>query len=394
MALADRWLLPDGVKDILPPRARQIEALRRRLLDLYDSWGYELVMPPLMEHLESLLTGVGRDLDLVTFKLTDQVSGHLLGIRADITPQVARIDAHRMRSEGASRLCYCGSVLHTRPANMLASRNPLQVGAEIYGHSGIDSDVEVITLMLETLLASGIEAPLSLDLGHVGIFRNLMAEAGLSAAEETEYLEKLQHKALPEIEVFLNELDADARLLDRLAELPRLHGGADVLSRARELFADASAAVLEAIAYLEEIALRVGLRFPQVRLYFDLGELRGYNYHTGIVFAAYAAGFGQAIAKGGRYDEIGRDFGRARPATGFSADLKCLNDLAVTDLEPRGGAILAPAGQDSVLVKRISELRAQGERVMQQLPDVTLANSSSCDRELLQQGNSWVIKAL
>ncbi|ANG64080.1 ATP phosphoribosyltransferase regulatory subunit [Marinobacterium aestuarii] len=394
MALADRWLLPDGVKDILPPRARQIEALRRRLLDLYDSWGYELVMPPLMEHLESLLTGVGRDLDMVTFKLTDQVSGHLLGIRADITPQVARIDAHRMRTEGASRLCYCGSVLQTRPANMLASRNPLQVGAELYGHAGIDSDVEVISLMLETLLASGIEAPLSLDLGHVGIVRNLMAAAGLTAAQESLYLEKLQLKALPEIEALLAELDLDAPTLALLTELPRLHGGAEVLLRARELFGDGQAAVLDAVTYLEEIARQVSLRYPQVRLYFDLGELRGYNYHTGIVFAAYAAGFGQAIAKGGRYDEIGRDFGRARPATGFSADLKCLEDLAIAGLAARGSAILAPAGQAPSLLARISELRAQGERVMQQLPDVTLANASSCDRQLLQQGDTWVVTAL
>ncbi|GGO86013.1 ATP phosphoribosyltransferase regulatory subunit [Marinobacterium nitratireducens] len=394
MALADRWLLPDGVKDILPPRAHQIEALRRRLLDLYDSWGYELVMPPLMEHLESLLTGVGRDLDLDTYKLTDQVSGHLLGIRADITPQVARIDAHRMRNKGASRFCYCGSVLHTRPANMLASRNPLQVGAELYGHAGLDSDVEVISLMLETLLASGIEAPLSLDLGHVGIFRNLMADAGLTAAEETEYLEKLQLKALPEIEVFLNELEADARLLDRLAELPRLHGGADVLARARSLFADASPAVNEAIDYLEKIAEQLAQRFPGVRQYFDLGELRGYNYHTGIVFAAYADGFGQAIAKGGRYDEIGRDFGLARPATGFSSDLKTLADLSAGPLDSRGGAILAPAGQESVLIEQINKLRAQGERVIQQLPDVTLANLASCDRRLLRQGEDWVLEAL
>ncbi|NVK40960.1 MAG: ATP phosphoribosyltransferase regulatory subunit [Oceanospirillaceae bacterium] len=394
MALADRWLLPDGVKDILPPRARQIEALRRRLLDLYDGWGYELVMPPLMEHLESLLTGVGRDLDLDTFKVTDQVSGHLLGIRADITPQVARIDAHRMRNKGASRFCYCGSVLHTKPVNMLASRNPLQVGAELYGHAGIDSDVEVISLMLETLLASGIEAPLSLDLGHVGIFRNLMAEAGLSADQEAEYLDKLQLKALPEIEVFLNELEADARLLDRLAELPRLHGGIDVLARARSLFTDASPAVIEAIDYLERIAEQLAQRYPQVRQYFDLGELRGYNYHTGIVFAAYAAGFGQAIAKGGRYDEIGRDFGLARPATGFSSDLKSLADLSVQTLDTRGGAILAPAGLEQDLIEQINKLRAQGERVIQQLPGVTLANLASCDRRLLRQGDDWVLEAL
>jgi ATP phosphoribosyltransferase regulatory subunit len=221
-----------------------------------------------------------------------------------------------------------------------------------------------------------------------------MADAGLTAAQESLYLEKLQLKALPEIATLLAGLDLDAPTLALLTELPRLHGGAEVLLRARELFGDGQAAVLDAVAYLEEIARQVSLRYPQVRLYFDLGELRGYNYHTGIVFAAYAAGFGQAIAKGGRYDEIGRDFGRARPATGFSADLKCLEDLAVAGLEARGSAILAPAGQTPSLLARISELRAQGERVMQQLPDVTLANASSCDRQLLQQGDTWVVTAL
>ncbi|MCO4759126.1 MAG: ATP phosphoribosyltransferase regulatory subunit, partial [Oceanospirillaceae bacterium] len=221
MALADRWLLPEGVKEILPPEASQIEAMRRRLLDLFDSWGYDLVLPPLMEHLDALLTGVGGELDLNTFKLTDQLSGHTLGIRADITPQVARIDAHRMRNEGASRLCYCGSVLHARSTQPLASRNPLQIGAELFGHAGLDSDVEVIALMIATLHKSGADQELSLDLGHVGIFRGLMVDAGMTSAQQNEYQGMLQRKALPEIERFLKTLDVDARVLELLAELPR-----------------------------------------------------------------------------------------------------------------------------------------------------------------------------
>ena len=392
MALADRWLLPDGVKEMLPPTAQQVEALRRRLLDLYNSWGYDLVMPPLMEHLESLLTGVGKDLELNTFKLVDQLTGQTLGIRADITPQVARIDAHRMHEQGANRLCYCGSVLHTHPANMLASRNPLQVGAELYGHAGIESDVEVISLMVETLFASGLKSELSLDLGHVGIFQGLIAEAKLEGAVTAQYLELLQRKAMPELEAFLNELDADARLIDRLAELPKLNGGIEVLARARKVFADANPAIIEAVSYLEQLATLILQRYPSVDLYFDLGELRGYNYHTGVVFSALTPMFGQAVAKGGRYDAIGKDFGRARPATGFSADLKTLADLAKSNAARQGG-ILAPSGQEESLLLKITELRKQGERVVQQLSgDVVL--KPSFDRQLIKQGDTWVLEAL
>jgi ATP phosphoribosyltransferase regulatory subunit len=217
MALADRWLLPDGVKEMLPSDARQIETLRRTLLDMYDRWGYELVMPPLMEHLESLLTGVGKDLDLNTFKLVDQLTGQSLGIRADITPQVARIDAHRMHVKGANRLCYCGSVLHTHPANMLASRNPLQIGAEVYGHAGIESDLEVISLMIETLYAVGLKEELSLDLQHIGIFRGLMAVCQLDKSTADRYMELLERKALPELSEFLAELDISAELKKQMA---------------------------------------------------------------------------------------------------------------------------------------------------------------------------------
>lgn len=391
MALADRWLLPDGMKELLPPVAREVELVRRRMLDLYDSWGYELVMPPVAEHLESLLTGVGRDLGLQTFKVTDEVSGHMLGIRADITPQVARIDAHRLRSDGVSRLCYCGSVLHTRPANMLASRNPMQLGAELFGHEGVDSDAEVISLMVETLVASGIKGSINLDLGHVGVFTYLVKAAGLNSQQTDTYIDILQRKALPELEPFIAGLELDQAQSEQLRALARLNGGAEVLDRAIELFAG-SAPVVDAVRHLQQLAERVSARYPQIGFYFDLGELRGYNYHTGIVFAAYSPRFGQALAKGGRYDQIGADFGRARAATGFSTDLKTLVMLALESQPVVRASILAPADTDAALLDRIRELRAQGERVVVELAGAK--RPEHCDRQLVKNGIQWVLQAL
>ncbi|EAR60366.1 ATP phosphoribosyltransferase regulatory subunit [Neptuniibacter caesariensis] len=388
MALADRWLLPEGVQELLPPQARRVELLRRRLLDLYQHWGYEQVMPPVLEHLESLLTGVGRDLDLNTVKVTDQISGHTLGVRADITPQVARIDAHRLRESGATRLCYCGSVVHALPAQPLASRNPLQLGAELFGHSGIESDVEVISLMVETMHAAGVKQDLSIDLGHVGVFTGLMEVAQLTVAEKDRYLDILNRKALPELSDFVASLQVEESVKSSLAALPTLNGGAEVLVKARELFADAPAQVLEAIDYLEQLAQRIALRFPELDQYFDLSELRGYNYHTGIVFAAYTPAFGQAIAKGGRYDEIGRDFGRARPATGFSADLKTLVELS-SDVLQTAQQVLAPAEEDSALLAKVSQLRSEGVRVIYALPGAEPA--SECTAELVLRDGEWVV---
>jgi ATP phosphoribosyltransferase regulatory subunit len=388
MALADRWLLPDGVKEMLPSDARQIETLRRTLLDMYDRWGYELVMPPLMEHLESLLTGVGKDLDLNTFKLVDQLTGQSLGIRADITPQVARIDAHRMHIQGANRLCYCGSVLHTHPANMLASRNPLQIGAEVYGHAGIESDLEVVSLMIETLYAVGLKEELSLDLQHIGIFRGLMAACDLETAVTDRYMELLERKALPELSEFLSDLSISADLKDKLAKLPTLNGGLEVLENAKSCFAGLPD-VIEAISYLSQLAKGIAERYPEVDLYFDLGELRGYHYHTGVMFSALNPVFGQAIAKGGRYDSIGKDFGRARPATGFSADLKTLASLS-KQVETNRNVVSAPAGNDAQLLKAIVDLREQGHRVVQLLPGDT---SVSVDAELVLENGVWVLKA-
>ena len=392
MALADRWLLPDGIMELLPPQARQVELMRRKVLDLYDSWGYDLVMPPIAEHLESLLTGVGHDLDLNTFKVTDRISGHTLGVRADMTPQVARIDAHRLRTEGPSRLCYCGSVLHTHPANMLASRNPVQLGAELYGHAGPDSDVEVIALMLETLAAVGVAGPISLDLGHVAVFSRLMQVCELNVQQQSDYQDMLQRKALPEIDRFVSELELDERLSLWLKTLPRLNGSADVLVRASALFAD-DAELVQAVAALRTLAQRVEERCPGVSTYFDLSELRGYHYHTGVVFAAYTPSYGQALAKGGRYDNIGRDFGRARPATGFSADLKTLIDLSASLPVQPADAVLAPVGEGAALQQAIRLLRASGERVVQQL-DGEISEPGRFRRQLVLKGGDWVVTDL
>lgn len=391
MALADRWLLPDGMKELLPPVAREVELVRRRILDLYDSWGYELVMPPVAEHLESLLTGVGGDLGLQTFKVTDEVSGHMLGIRADITPQVARIDAHRLRSDGVSRLCYCGSVLHTRPVNMLASRNPMQIGAELFGHEGVDSDAEVISLMLETLVSTGIKGSINLDLGHVGVFSELVKSAELTNAQIDTYIDILQRKALPELTPFVASLGVADHLGEQLCALARLNGGEAVLDQAEQLFAD-HPQIHAAIAHVRQVAAVVSARFPEIGFYFDLGELRGYRYHTGVVFAAYSPRFGQALAKGGRYDQIGADFGRARAATGFSTDLKTLVMLALETQPVERAAILAPADCDAGLLEKIRQLRAQGERVVSQLEGAQ--TPSNCDRQLVKNGTEWVLQAL
>ncbi|WP_207062521.1 ATP phosphoribosyltransferase regulatory subunit [Motiliproteus sp. SC1-56] len=389
MSIADRWLLPDGVNEILPPEAWRVERQRRLLLDLFHSWGYDLVMPPLVEFLESLLTGTGNDLDLNTFKVTDQLTGRLMGLRADTTPQVARIDAHSLNHQMPTRLCYANSVLHTRAANMLASRTPLQIGAELYGHAGVESDIEVICLMLETLRHAGIDN-LTLDLGHVAFYRALVDEAGLEPDQQSELFNLLQGKALTEYNALLERLSLDAPLLEKLRALPALNGDQAVLARAQALFGAGKGAVAEALADLERIADTVSRRFPGVALYFDLSELRGYNYHTGVVFAAFTPGYGQPLAKGGRYDEIGKVFGRARPATGFSADLKVIVEQAPrVENQPR--AILAPLDKDPGLGDEVARLRGAGERVLYALPgqETLDAEDLGCDRRLVQRDGHW-----
>lgn len=361
-------MLPDGVDEILPPRARQIEALRRRLLERFDLWGYELVFPPLLEFLDSLLVGVGSDLDLQTFKVTDQTSGRLMGIRADLTSQAARIDAHSLRHEGPTRLCYAGTVLRTRGEGLFGSRSPIKVGAELYGVPGPEGDAEVLALMAETLAVADLGA-VHIELGHVAIYRELAAAAELSEAASTTLFEAVQRKAVADIRALLAAQAVSGHITAMIEELPTLLGGADVLGRAREVFAGAPAGVTAALDELEATAASARLRRPELTLGFDLSELHGYHYHTGIVFSAYAEDHGQALARGGRYDDIGGAFGRGRPATGFDLDLKVLADLAPV-VEVQGSTLRLPsrsglsAHQTEALWEAVAKLRAEGVRVL------------------------------
>lgn len=387
---SDRWLLPEGIEEVLPRQARQLEALRRRLLDMYAGWGYELVMPPLIEYLDSLLTGTGHDLDLQTFKLTDQLTGKMMGVRADMTPQVARIDAHTLKQESPTRLCYIGSVLHTRPDGFAGSRSPIQVGAELYGHSGSESDAEVFRLMLETLRHCGVE-DLYFDLGHVGIYRQLIQAAGIANEQQSELFDALQRKAIPEIEQLLDTSNVERNIANGLLGLAKLNGDESVIGRARELLAFAGEGVGRALDNLQAVADQIKAWEPDVSLHFDLAELRGYNYHTGVVFAAYVPGRGQAIAQGGRYDEIGRVFGRSRAATGFSTDLKTLIDLGNSE-PPVSAGIYAPYPEDPTLRDMINQLRQDGERVISALPgDNSDPQQLGCDRKLVRDGKAWQI---
>lgn len=386
----DRWLLPEGIVELLPAQAQQLEQLRRRLLDTFDGWGYELVMPPLIEYLESLQVGTGNDLDLQTFKLIDQLTGRLMGVRADMTPQVARIDAHILKRDLPTRLCYIGPVLHTRPSGFERSRAPLQVGAELYGHAGIDSDVEILRLMVETLKQAGVEN-IHIDLGHVGIYRELVKEAGLSVEQEVSLFEALQRKAKPEIDACLEQWSVKQPLRSRLASLVELNGDHAVLAQANEVFGGAGIGVKAALENLTRIAAMAERHIGDLPLYFDLAELRGYRYQTGVVFAAFVPGHGQEIARGGRYDDIGKAFGRARPATGFSSDLKTLVGLSRT-LPSKSAGIFAPALEDAALDAKIAELRAQGARVVSMLPgQAGEAADFDCDRRLQQGATGWEV---
>jgi ATP phosphoribosyltransferase regulatory subunit len=389
----DRWLLPDGVDEVLPPRARALEGLRQRLLECYHAWGYDLVMPPAIEYLDALLTGAAHDLELQTFKLTDQISGRLMGVRADMTPQAARIDAHQLRRDCPVRLCYTGTVLQTRAEGPGTLRNPLQVGAELYGHAGVESDVEIIALMLESLHIAGISTP-HLDLGHVGIFRGLAQAAQLSPLLETRLWDALQRKAVADIEALLEEFDVAAADREHFTALAELSGGVEVLDRAGERLAGAAAPVHRAIRELWSIAGALERRAPEVPLHFDLAELRGYRYHTGVVFAAFVPNHGEEVARGGRYDEIGAVFGRPRPATGFSADLKTLFALGDTAVAP-AAAIAAPWRDDAALLTTVRRLRGAGERVLWVLPghERELVDMG-CDRQLTQNEGRWEVAPL
>jgi ATP phosphoribosyltransferase regulatory subunit len=392
MSTKDQWLLPEGIDQVLPPEAWRLECARRELLDLFSCWGYDLIIPPLIEYLESLLTGTGNDLDLQTFKVTDQLTGRMMGLRADMTPQAARIDAHPLQRSEPTRLCYMGTVLHTRNDGFGGSRSPLQVGAELFGHAGVESDVEIITLLLESLQLLSISA-IHIDLGHVGIFRGLARDAGLSAQQENELFEALQRKAVPEIEEMLRTFVGDSGQRQRLAALADLNGDRSVLQQAREQLAGASEPVLAALENLGTIAALIEKRAGTETLNFDLAELRGYRYQTGMVFAVFVPGCGQEIARGGRYDAIGKVFGRSRPATGFSTDLRELMQLSQRSFVHTRGAIFAPPGEDDDLVSAVTALRQSGERVVRALPgQAGAAVEMDCDRLLVNQQGQWVVK--
>lgn len=393
MTYADRWLLPDGVEDLLPQQAQQLEQLRRRLLDLYAVWGYEQVIPPLLEFTDSLLIGLGRDLDLMTFKVTDQVSGRTMGIRADITPQIARIDAHSLKRSGPSRFCYAGHVIHTRPKSPLVTRLPIQAGVELFGGAGLDADIEVVSLLLQSLNDVGLST-LHIDLGHVGIYRALAEAAGFSPAQEEAFFDLLQRKASTEISVWLHEHVSDPQISQYLACLPGLSGNHAILAQAREQLAEAPAEVLAAIDELDLVAEVVSARYPQAQLYFDLSELRGYHYHTGIVFAAFAPGYGESVANGGRYDHIGEVFGNARTATGFAVDLTALVRLGVLEAG-QPAAIFAAVSEDPLQWQAICDLRQQGEIVVCGLGEQSPADAPShCDRQLVLDGGNYRVEPI
>lgn len=398
MINADRWLLPDGIGEVLPGQAAQVECLRRRLLDLYCTWGYELVIPPLMEFTESLLIGNNRDLDLQTFKVTDQLSGRTMGIRADITPQAARIDAHSLNRRGPVRLCYAGSVLHTRPANAFASRSPIQVGVECFGIKDLMADIEVISLMAETLAAAQIKN-FTLSLGHVDIFRALSEQAKLNAAQMETLLDILQRKAATELTEFFRDTKGDAKTAAIFAQLIQLNGDISVLARARRQLGDVSPAVLSAIDELEQVATQISSRYIGTTIHIDLAELPGYHYHNGIVFAAYVEGAGAAVANGGRYDAVGAIFGRARPATGFNADLKTILSLSVSRQNASSTmlmkGVVVEIQPDPLQWKAIVALREQGERVICVTAGSVIAvDELGCDRRLIQEKNQYVVKSL
>jgi ATP phosphoribosyltransferase regulatory subunit len=397
MAMADPRLLPDGIEEVLPEDARVIEALRRRILDLFVTWGYERVTPPLIDYLSTLQIGSGQDLDLQTFKLIDQLSGSMLGIRADMTPQVARIDAHQLGYEWPTRLCYAGTIVHACGDALDKSRTPTQIGSELYGYAGTDGDLEIIKLMLEMLAITGLQE-LHVDLGHVGVYRGLVNEAGLSSRQITDLFDILQRKSKPELTAFLTQLDLSDAFKAMFMALPDLNGDREVFAKAREILVKAGPVVQAAIADLEHVSVQLEQAFPRLAISYDLAELRGYHYHTGIVFAAFVPGYGREIARGGRYDNIGIDFGRERAATGFSADLNVLARLSKNnnnEAKSRPEKIFAPSDKDEALAELIGDLRAEGRVVIQQLTGQSgTATDYNCTAVIFKENQSWVLRPL
>ena len=379
------WLLPENIADVLPSEARKIEDLRRKLLDNFRSYGYELVMPPMLEYLESLLTGTGQDMDLRIFKLVDQLSGRTMGVRADMTTQVARIDAHLLNRRSVTRLCYAGSVIHTRPSGLHATREPLQIGAEIYGHAGLEADAEIQELVLASLALAGI-SQVRLDLCHVGVLRAIIAEDNSARNQDAALFSLLESKDVPGLRTLSGDFNPQTR--EALLALPGLYGDATVIDRARDVLPKLPGITRA----LDELALLVK-QAGDASVTVDLADLRGYHYHSGAMFAAYVPGLPNAVARGGRYDHVGEAFGRARPATGFSMDLRELARLMPG--AERKQAIRAPWGTEPALRRKIDELRQAGEVVIQTLPGhENEQDEFDCNRAVVFENGNWILKTL
>jgi ATP phosphoribosyltransferase regulatory subunit len=386
--MSSAWLLPEHIADVLPAQARRIEELRRSLLDRARGYGFELIMPPLLEHLDSLLTGTGHELDLRTFKLVDQLSGRTLGLRADTTPQAARIDAHLLNRQGVTRLCYCGPVLHTRPSG-LGSREPLQFGAEIFGHAGLEADLEVQELALDALRSVGVDG-LLIDLADARVVRGVLAGLPIEAAQLQEVVAALSKKDAAMLESLSQGFPADTR--SALRELLTLYGGEEVLSAARQRLPQ-RALIAAALDDLQWLASHLKRDHPGVSLGFDLSDMSGYAYYSGTRFAVFGGKSSDALARGGRYDEVGAVFGRRRPAVGFSLDLKLLAEHASEPL--RASAVRAPWGEDLKLRAAVRRLRDTGETVVCVLPGhENEGQEFDCDRELALIDDHWVLRAL
>ena len=387
--MTSAWLLPEHIADVLPSEARRIEELRRTMLDAARVYGYELVMPPLLEHLESLLSGTGHELDLRTFKLVDQLSGRTLGLRADTTPQVARIDAHLLNRNDVTRLCYCGPVAHTRPAGLHGSREPLQFGAELYGHAGLEADLEVQDLALDSLRAAGVPG-LVLDLADARIVRGLLAGVACDPVRLNEVYAALAAKDGTALQGLGSGFAVEVR--EGLQALTSLYGDIEVLDIA-EAKLPPRPLIVAALSDLRRLAAHAAIAHPDVRVGFDLADLSGYAYYSGARFAVYGAGSSDSLVRGGRYDEVGAVFGRNRPAVGFSADLKEVVQRA--RLDGRRAAVRAPWGEETGLRAAVRALRAGGETVVCVLPGHEHeVQEFDCDREIVDEGGQWVVRAL
>ncbi len=392
-----RWLLPDGVQETLPPDAAAVESLRHEILQVFERWGYDLVMPAMIEYMDSLLTGTAHSLDTRTFALVDQLSGKQMGVRSDMTPQVARIDAHLLadsaKQQRVARLCYCGHLLHAIGDGITSSRTPLQIGAEIFGSDSISADVEVLSLMVATLHGVGL-SDISIDVGHVGIFRNLVKNTDIDNDQEARLFDMLQRKSIPDLQQYLQGLPLSPERSQQICQLALLNGDVSVIDEARERYQDVGSEMLASLDTMQNVVEALQVKYPHTLINCDLAELRGYSYHTGLVFAAFLPGQGREIARGGRYNDVGEVFGNARPATGFSADLLNLYQLCnVASGIPTG--ILAPDQRDTELAELIELLRSQGERVVVDLTEAAAgAIDQNCNRHIIRVDGAWTVKGV